>query len=185
MSNIILGRKITEHRKGKGLSIREFSKEIDLSASLLSQIERGLSNPSLNTLRLIADGLGVPLYTLFVDDIDHESLILRKSDRKKIYRESDHHVVFDLLSPEYMKSSVEILWAILNPHSETTSGHREHNKEEFAILMKGQGIVVIEDKEYVLNEGDTVRLLPRMKHKFRNRTDEPVEILYILASSTL
>lgn len=185
MSNVILGRKITELRKIRDISIREFSKEVDLSASLLSQIERGLSNPSLNTLRLIADGLAIPLYTLFVDDISHDDLILRKEDRKKVYRESDQHVVFDLLSPDYMKSNIDILWAVLNPLSETTAGYRSHNKEEFAIIMKGQAIVVIEDSEHILNEGDTVRLLPRMKHKFKNDTQETIEILYILTSSTL
>lgn len=185
MSNTILGRKITELRKRRGISIRAFAKEIELSASLLSQIERGLSNPSLNTLRMIADGLVIPLYTLFVDDISHESLILRKEDRKKVYRESAQHIVFDLLSPDYMKSNIDILWAILNPLAETTSGHMAHNREEFAIIMKGQAIVVIEDDEYPLYEGDTVRLLPRMKHKFRNDTEEKVEILYILTSSTL
>jgi len=185
MSNINLGRRIAEYRKRRGLSIREFSKEVDLSASLLSQIERGLANPSLSTLRLISEGLALPLYTLFIDDISHESLILRKADRKKIYRENPEHVVYDLLSPHYMKSNVDILWAILKPQSETTSGFMAHNKEEFGILMKGEVVVIIDDQEHTLYEGDTVRLLPRMKHKFRNDTHESIEILFILTSSTL
>lgn len=185
MSNVNLGRKISEIRKTRGYSIREFSREIDLSASLLSQIERGNANPSLNTLRMIADGLAIPLYTLFVDDIKHQDLILRKTDRKKVYRENAEHIVFDLLSPDYMRSNIDILWAVLNPKSETTSGYMAHNKEEFAIVMKGRAIVVIDDSEYELEEGDTVRLLPRMKHKFRNELDESIELLFILTNSTL
>ncbi len=185
MSNINMGRTISEIRKNRELSIREFAKQIDLSASILSQIERGLANPSLNTLRMIATGLQIPLYTLFVDDINHESLILRKKDRKKVYRENAEHIVFDVLSPDFMRSNIDILWALLNPRSETTSSYMAHNKEEFAIVMKGEVYVVIDDDEYLLEEGDTVRLLPRMKHKFRNKTEHTVEILFILASSTL
>lgn len=185
MSNISLGKKILESRKIKGLNIREFAKQTGLSTSLLSQIERGLANPSLNSLRSIADALNIPLFSLFVNDINHESLILRKNDRKKIYRENSAHIVLDILTPEYMKSNVDILWCVLNPNSETTPGYMEHNKEEFAIVMKGSVYVVLDDKEYLLNEGDTVRVLPRMKHKFKNEADEPVEILFILTSSLL
>lgn len=60
-----------------------------------------------------------------------------------------------------------------------------HEKEEFAIVMKGTVWVIIDNEEYELYEGDTVRLLPRMKHKFRNDTNEAVEVLYILAPSSL
>lgn len=184
MNNIAIGFKISETRKKRGYSIREFAKQVDLSAALLSQIERGLANPSLNTLRMIADGLNIPLYTLFIDEIKHELLILRKEDRQTIDRNPDN-VVFDLLSPDYMKSNVEILWAVLNPRTETTEGYMVHEKEEFAIVMKGTVWVIIDNEEYELYEGDTVRLLPRMKHKFRNDTDEEVEVLYILAPSSL
>lgn len=184
MNNIAIGFKISETRKKRGYSIREFAKRVDLSAALLSQIERGLANPSLNTLRMIADGLNIPLYTLFIDEIKHELLILRKEDRQTIDRNPDN-VVFDLLSPDYMKSNVEILWAVLNPKTETTEGYMLHEKEEFAIVMKGTVWVIIDNEEYELYEGDTVRLLPRMKHKFRNDTNEAVEVLYILAPSSL
>jgi len=185
MSNISLGKKILESRKIKGMNIREFSKLTGLSTSLLSQIERGLANPSLNSLRSIAVALNIPLFTMFVNDIDHESLIMRKEDRKKVYRENSDHIVLDMLTPDYMKSNVDVLWALLNANSATTSGYMEHNKEEFAIIMKGSVYVLMDDKEYLLNEGDTVRILPRMKHKFINKTDEKVEILFILTSSLL
>lgn len=184
MNNHAIGLKILEMRKKRGFSIREFSKVVDLSAALISQVERGLANPSLNTLRMIAEGLGIPLYTLFIDEIQHELLILRKEDRQSVERSPDN-VVFDLLSPDYMKSNVELLWAVLNPKTETTEGYMLHEKEEFAIVMKGTVWVVIDNEEYELYVGDTVRLLPRMKHKFRNDTDEPVEVLYILAPSNL
>lgn len=185
MSNLSLGKKILESRKIKGMNIREFSKLTDLSTSLLSQIERGLANPSLNSLRSIAEALDIPLFTLFVNDIDHESLIMKKKDRKKIYRENSEHIVFDMLTPDYMKSNVDILWAVLNANSATTSGYMEHNKEEFAIVMKGSVYVLLDEKEYLLDEGDTVRILPRLKHKFINKTNKKVEILFILTSSLI
>jgi len=182
MSNLNLGKRILEDRKNKGLSIRDFSKLSGLSTSILSQIERGIANPSIHSLRLIAKTLNVPLYTLFIDDVDHQTLILKKADRKKIYRENADHIVFDLLTPDYMQSNVDILWSIINPHAETTPSYMQHNKEEHAIVIHGSVWVVMEDKEYLLEEGDAVRVLPRMQHKFVNRSADHCEILFILST---
>ena len=84
-----------------------------------------------------------------------------------------------------MHSNVDILWAILNPQSETTENYMEHDKEEFAVITKGEAYAVIDGEEHFLEEGDIIRILPRTKHKFRNKTDEEVEILFILTTSSL
>ena len=60
----ILGKKIKEARERLGLSIKDLATKVDVSSSLLSQIERDLANPSLNTLRSIAAQLEVSLVFL-------------------------------------------------------------------------------------------------------------------------
>ena len=185
MSNITIGRKILENRQKKGYSLREFSEKTGLSTSLLSQIERGIANPSINALRSIAESLDIALHSLFVVDLNNETLILRKKDRKKVYRENAKHIVYDILTPEYMHSNIDILWAVLNPQSETTENYMQHDKEEFAVVTKGEAYAIIEDEEHFLEEGDILRILPRMKHKFKNKTDSHVEILFMLTASSL
>ena len=49
-----LGSNIKKFRSIKKLSLKELAKEIDVSPSMLSQIESGKANPSLNTLKLIS-----------------------------------------------------------------------------------------------------------------------------------
>ncbi|MED4731700.1 XRE family transcriptional regulator [Aneurinibacillus migulanus] len=182
MTNYSLGNTVLEYRKSKGYSIREFSEITGLSTSLLSQLERGLANPSLHALKAIAKALNVPLFTLFINDVDHESLIVRKEERKKIYRANNEHIVYDILTPDFMKANVEILMMDLNAKSQTTESYYKHNKEEIAIVMKGTAHVVLEDQEYVLQEGDVIRIPPYLKHKFKNNTDEIVNVLFVLTS---
>ena len=67
MSDLNIGEKIAQYRKSKDLSIRELAKMADVTPSLLSQIERGLANPSLSTLKRLADGMGLKLRIEFVD----------------------------------------------------------------------------------------------------------------------
>src|SRR6478609_216992 len=52
-------------RKRMGLSLRQLAKQIGVSASLLSQIENGKSDPSVSTLYALVGALGLSLDVLF------------------------------------------------------------------------------------------------------------------------
>ncbi len=49
-----LGQTVLSYRKKNNMTIREFADYAGISTSLISQIERGHANPSLNVLELIA-----------------------------------------------------------------------------------------------------------------------------------
>ncbi|WP_432356030.1 helix-turn-helix domain-containing protein [Sporosarcina sp. A2] len=181
MNNHRLGQTVLQYRRKIGMTIREFSDYAGISTSLISQIERGQANPSLSVLELIAQALNVPLFTLFINDIDIDSLISRKKDRKKVYRENNDHIVYDVLTPDFMKARIELLIMDLNAQASTTESHFSHDdKEEIAVVMKGQAYVELEGTEYLLNEGDVVRIPQNVKHRFLNKTDEPNHILFVL-----
>ncbi len=61
-----LGRRLREIRKRQGLTQRQVAEQCHLSTNYVSELERGLRNPSLTTLsRLAGAGLAVDLATLF------------------------------------------------------------------------------------------------------------------------
>ncbi|MGE6536307.1 helix-turn-helix domain-containing protein [Bacillus luti] len=179
-----LGQTVLSYRKKNNMTIREFAEYAGISTSLISQIERGHANPSLSVLELIAKALNVPLFTLFINDIDTDSLISRKKDRKKVYRENSDHIVYDVLTPDFMKARIEMLMMDLNKQANTTESHYSHEeKEEIAVVMKGEVYVELEGKEYFLEEGDVVRIPPNVKHRFLNKSDEVNHILFVLTPS--
>lgn len=67
-----LGQKIKGYRTRKNLTIKELAAQSEITSSMLSQIERGQANPSLNTIRLLSKALHEPMY-LFL----WETLILK------------------------------------------------------------------------------------------------------------
>lgn len=184
MNFLKLGQTVMSYRKRKGMTIREFAEYSGISTSLISQIERGKANPSLVVLDMIAKALNVPLYTLFAEDIDPDTLISRKKDRSKVYREDDAHIVYDVLTPDFLKAPIEVLMMDLKANSVTTESHYSHSeKEELAIIMKGTLSVELAGKEYELTEGDVVRIPPNIKHRFINHSNEPNLVLFILTPS--
>ncbi|WP_072985987.1 helix-turn-helix domain-containing protein [Clostridium cavendishii] len=182
----LIGRTIRNYRKNTNMTIREFAEYSGISTSLISQLERGHGNPSLTVLELLATALNVPLYTLFVNDIDSNTLISHKNDRKKIFRKDKSHIVQDILTPDFMKSHIQLLTMELNGNSATTDNHYEHeDKEEIAVVIYGKVSVQLENEIYPLEEGDVVRIPARINHRFINNNDTKVTVLFVLVPSLI
>lgn len=56
-----IGRRIADLREQRGLTQSTLARAIGLNPSMISQIEGGTRNPSLQTLRALADALGISL----------------------------------------------------------------------------------------------------------------------------
>ena len=180
MENLKIGKKISEYRRVHNLTIKEFSELTNLSSALLSQLERGMGNPSLSALQSIASALNVSLSSLFEEDITNESLILRREDRKTIYNPDQKHVLYDVLTPSPINSTVELLLMNLSANSNTYVNYSTHIEEELAFILEGEVYIIFNDEEeFLLREGDTIRILPNREHKFRNSTDNDVKVLFI------
>ena len=60
-----VGARIRQARTARGMSLRGLAREIGVSASLVSQIETGKSQPSVSTLYAITTALSIPVESLF------------------------------------------------------------------------------------------------------------------------
>ena len=52
-------------------------------------------------------------------------------------------------------------------------------QEELAFILEGEVSIMFENEEFLLREGDTIRILPNRGHKFRNDMDKDVKVLFI------
>ena len=84
MEDINLGARVRQFRSMRGVSLRELAAKAGMTPSMLSQIENNGVNPSINTLKSLADALQVPLFKFFQDDNREEKVIVRKGKYKII-----------------------------------------------------------------------------------------------------
>ncbi|MDU4934515.1 MAG: helix-turn-helix transcriptional regulator [Peptostreptococcaceae bacterium] len=99
MNEVDISKNISEYRKRKEITIKELASLTGVTQSLLSQIEKGSANPSINTLKQISSALDVPLFNFFISDVPTESLVVRKENRKKIMFSEDDSFAYELLTP--------------------------------------------------------------------------------------
>ena len=62
-----IGTRVAAHRVKQGMKVSALAREAGVSPSLISQIERGQSRPSVSTLFALSEALGVPVDAFFRD----------------------------------------------------------------------------------------------------------------------
>lgn len=98
-SDIQIGEQIRYYRRKNGISQETLALIADLNPAYIGQIERGIKSPTINTLKKIADALGVSLATLFTpiaDEKEHLSEIRRYETEKimlSINRLNDNELI--------------------------------------------------------------------------------------------
>lgn len=64
--NVILANNLAKARESVGMTQKQLSEKVGIYQADISKIERGLANPSLNTLKRLAEGMGMTLKIEFV-----------------------------------------------------------------------------------------------------------------------
>lgn len=174
-----VGRTIREQRRRQGLSIRETAEMAGVTPSHLSQIERGVTNPSLAVLRKVATALSLPLTTFFDDTFGGERLVVRHDRRPKLQL-PDAKVVYELLSPRMLRQ-VEFCKVVIEPGGETVAEPMSHGGEETALVEEGLVELFIEGEVLVLEDGDSVYIPPHAKHRWVNIGPRPAHVVFAIS----
>ncbi len=176
---INIGAKVQQFRKKSGLSLRELAAQVELSPSMLSQIENDAVNPSINTLKNIAQALHVPLFLFFKDDEPQpERLIVRRGENR-IIGHSGEEVLYKLLTPT-VDCSIEFCLMEIPPHTASSDIEREHTGEEVAYVISGQVELHLGDSVYRLCTGDSVQIPPATPHRWVNGSDEEFRAVFAI-----
>ncbi|WP_270301975.1 cupin domain-containing protein [Terrisporobacter petrolearius] len=177
MSDLNIGAKIAQYRKSKDLSIRELAKMAEVTPSLLSQIERGLANPSVNSLKSIANALNAPLFIFFTSEVIKEDLIVRGNNRKKVILPGAENVIYEMLASG-VNDNLEFAIMNLSPKSSSCTDYIHHNGYEIAYVLEGEVTLHLDDEKFELRKEDSVKIPVGMKHRWKNNSDLESKIIF-------
>ena len=174
-----LGADIRALRKGRGMTLEALAEQLGKSVGFLSQLERGLSRPSIEDLRAIASLFDIPLSFFLAPQAsnpDEAGVILRRADRRMIGDESN--LSEELLSPD-LSGSFEMLRSRFAPHAQS-DGIVQRPTEESGFILKGQFDLWLDGRWHHLKAGDSFRFKDA-KMKWINPADEECEIVWVIA----
>ena len=168
----IVGIKIRQLRKDKGLTVEELAEKAGLSQSMISQMERGLTKPSLDTLWKLSLLLDVPLFAFF-EDIQKESVTITRRQEQKTITLEHSNLQYKLLTPS-AGNKIEFFELIIEP-KQFQENALAHKGEECGVILQGKLEVSVDGKTFLLHEGDSIYFDSTLPHSFHN----PGEIVTI------
>jgi transcriptional regulator with XRE-family HTH domain len=204
-----LGQRLRDAREEKDIGLRELARRLGVSPSLISQIETGKTEPSINTLFSIVSELELSVNEIVFDSrhgasgppgagqraqeeqVDRRqtdgssqaeapgSPVVRSTDRKSISLESG--VTWQRLTAE-PDHNVDFLYLRYPPGSESTPPHSlmRHNGTEYGYILKGRLQVSIGFDTYEIGPGDTIAFDCTQPHRFATVGDDAVEAVWFV-----
>jgi transcriptional regulator with XRE-family HTH domain len=169
-----LGKKLRSLRKAEGLTLAQLGEKVGLSTSYLSQVERGVTMPSLARLTDIAQALGAQVRYFFENDAASPRVI-RANEGRRLKGPPGIDVV--LLSAHSLGMNVEPHYVVFHP-----GACREHTSvlhgEECGLVLRGELTVTVGEETFVLAAGDSIHYHRHQPCSWRNDGTEECVVIW-------
>lgn len=175
-----LGADVRSIRKSRGMTLIELSEKLGRSVGWMSQVERDISQPSIDELRYISKVLDVSISLFFGQaDADASEIghVVRKETRRKIGGGAAG-LVEELLSPD-LTDDFEMIHSTFAPGAELTKFVMRPT-QEVGYMISGRLTLWIEDQKFDLNPGDSFRIRGEA-HKWANPYTENAVVIWVIA----
>jgi transcriptional regulator with XRE-family HTH domain len=194
-----LGPRLRLAREERQLSVRELARRIGCSASLVSQIERGVSVPSVGVLYSLATELDTSLdHLLFgADPSRRPGLVIEPAAREPepgpcIVQRAGGRNIIDLASGVRWErltpgadAMTDFLEVIYSPGGHSTDERRplRHDGHEYGLVISGTLQANVGFESYELGPGDSIAFDSATPHEYLNKTGEPVHAIWVVVHS--
>lgn len=168
--NSIIAENLKTLRNEQNLSLGQLAELSDISKVMLSQIEKGEANPTINTLWKIANGLKVS-YTSLLEQREHNTCIIKKSDLEAQLNEDGHYRVYCYYTSTPYRNFEFFQIELDEGHSYTAIGHSKKS-EEYIMVLEGELTLEINNETYKLNSNDSISFVADKQHRYINSGKE-------------
>lgn len=173
---IQLGVLIRDLRKRMGVTLSELAAATNRSVGFISQIERGLSQPTVLDMNLIAERLGVPGGYFYLDEAPSRDWVTHPAERRTLHYAdgfTDH-----LVSPS-MAGRLCLLESELAPGADTGDRNIVEHLEQAVYVLEGEITIWWDGQECTLRAGDACQLPSGAPTRYANRSRRKSRVLWV------
>jgi transcriptional regulator with XRE-family HTH domain len=172
-----IGQAALEARRRRGWSIRGLSERSGVSKGLISRIERGEANPSVETLWRLVGALEVPFSDLV--RYDPPAVTVVRSHEAVDMKTEDDAMQIRLLFASSGVNRLEVYELLMPPASRSEWQSHGRGTNEHSIVLSGSVVVEVDDREYQLGHGDLIGFSADRSHTYRSLA-QPVTMLCVM-----
>lgn len=177
--NEIIANNLKHIRDSKKLSLDKVAAMTGVSKSMLGQIERGESNPTITTVWKIANGLKVP-FTSLVDEPKVDYKIVSKDDVDPV-KEDNGKVSTYPLFPYREDQPYEIYMSTMAKGAYMEAASHGDGSYEVITVFKGEVTMVVNEEELVVKAGSGLGFWADKPHIYHNTFDGMTEFNIVIS----
>ncbi len=174
-----VGKRIRKIREARYMTLKKLEAKAGISATHISEIERGKTSPTIKALIRIADALDKdPAYFLEEKELSDVSFISLE-DRQTTDLERKKGFSSELTN-SIPGGRISSRLITLAPDGEGDFEIHTHEGDETVLLLEGHVTFKVEDKNYTLKSGDSIYIVGNQSHGFRNVSDkEEAKLIWV------
>lgn len=190
-----VGRMIRQQRKAKQLTLAQLASLANVSTSYVSQVERGVANPTLASLKTLSSALGITVGALLEGSDegnvkgaattlygDGEVAVLRAGQRRRVIYPGSK-IANELLSPN-LRVQMEVI-SVEAPPGSGSGGHpHTHEGEECGVVISGEMRFWVDDQEWLLGAGDSIYFASHLPHSWMSVGKKELYAIWIITPPT-
>ncbi len=165
-----VGTTLRKYREDRSLRQGDIAKKADISVSMLSQIERGVTSPSLETLSRICSALDISISEVFATVEDREHVTITSQGERPVQSSKGvHHE--QICSYHEAMGSGEMSLISLDSGSKITfpSSGEGRDGVQMGYVLSGTATLLVDGKEYTIRSGDGIAFPANRAHSIKNR----------------
>lgn len=167
-------------RKSKNMSLDMLAERTGVSKSMLGQIERGESNPTVSTIGKIVEGLKVPFEQLIYDR--KEIMVMPSPEEAPIFREKEGQYRIYVMLPFDAGRNFEIYQGELARNAQMESDSHGEQTWEYLTVVSGEIELMLDERSFRVKEGSSLYFACDRRHIYRNYGEEKAVLNMIIAT---
>lgn len=167
--NLLIAGNLKQIRDRKKLSLDKVASLTGVSKSMIGQIERGESNPTVTTVWKIANGLKVTFSSL-INEPQTDNKIVRREDIEAMLEDEGNLILYPMFPYSEMQP-FETFVADLKKGAYYHGNVHGEGSFEVLIVTVGQVTIRLNEEDIVIKEGDGIRFRAHKEHTYRNTYD--------------
>jgi len=177
-----IGIKIRELRHARNLNIKQLSDIVECTPSLISQLERGKTDPSISMLKKIAEALNVNIVDFFMKGVNDEDVVTQKDGRVDIQLKRWDARIQSLVKNTTNKK-MQPFYTVIKPGG-GSHGMYSHEGEEFGYVLQGELALMLNDKLHKVRKDESFYFSSTIPHNWGNSGKEDVVVIWVITPPT-
>ena len=161
------------------MTLDTLSSKSGVSKSILSQIERNISNPTVSTMMRIADALDETLSGFFTNMNEGETNSIETSKQTPTISSKDELCELSILGAGETVSWLQWYLLTMKPKGQLLSKSHGNNTFENITVISGEIMIHLKKKSELLKTGDTFRFPTNQEHTLVNKSKNVSKVLMV------